>query len=243
MIHAVAGLVHGVQAIALTAIVVSEPEGKWPIVSQGYEKQVRRWEYQLSYALPLFPALSSLNHVVSACSQRYRDYTSASETNPIRWAEYSVSAGVMLWIICTLSGIVEIRTLVSIMLLNALLQHTGFLIEKEKARGGDARELLKVGFAIHCTMWIQIFISFFTCVKDGEAPPGVYSIIIVMFLLFTSFGILSALWVYDKITSYQHLETGYLILSIVSKSFLTWMTLFGVLRPTEEEKQNSVETP
>jgi hypothetical protein len=230
-LHGVAFGAHLVQCGVIGALVAKDPGQKWPLVSQGYQKPQKEWEYHLGYLLPVFPGLSSINHAVALFLRKGSyDNILRDGVNPVRWAEFSVSAGVMLWVICTLSGIVEIRTLVSIAMLNAALQYVGYLIEKAKANNQDTNELLLVGFSIHTAIWSQIFISFYTSVAGTGAPKAVYSIVLIMFSLFTSFGVLSALWAKGAIKSFQAVESGYILLSLIAKSFLTWMVYFGVLK-------------
>lgn len=239
VLHGVAGTLHLVQFVAILALVIQDKGGEWPLVSQGFTETVKEWKYPLSYLLPAFPALSSINHLVSvATPNSWYKKVLEDEVNPLRWGEFSVSAGVMLWIIASLSGIVEIRTLVALSMLNAALQYVGYLIEKAKASGSEnIKSLLWLGFALHVTIWTQIFISFYTVLNESEEKPPsiVYSIIIIMFVLFTSFGVLSSLWVYDKVKSFAKLEMGYIVLSLISKTFLTWMVYFGVLRSYNDE--------
>ena len=244
-LHAFAAFAHFTQFLAILGLIINDSGSKWPIVSQGFENVSNKWRYTLSYLVPVFPALSSVNHAAAFFGTNWYSGIIEEKANYLRWAEYSVSAGIMLWIIATLSGILEIITLVTIAILNALLQYIGYLIERTKADNGNAKPLLYVGFAIHFCIWVQIFISFYTVINESgnKAPSAVYSIIIIMFALFTSFGIWSALWVYDKVKSFQILEMGYIILSLVSKTFLTWMVYFGVLKSGERFKDTTTNTP
>lgn len=240
--HAFAATAHFAQFMAILALITSDKGRKWPIVLQGFEDISKKWTYHLSYIIPVFPALSTVNHVTACFASSWYDEVLRNEINPMRWAEYSISAGVMIWIIATLSGIIEIRTLVSLALLNAALQYVGYLIEKAKSENRDAKPLLLIGFSIHVTIWTQIFISFFTVLSESEdeIPSGVYSIIFVMFGLFTTFGIIASLWVFDIVKTFTMLETGYIILSLVSKTFLTWMVYFGVLRSDNSYDKDDV---
>ena len=235
-LHGVAALAHFAQFLASLALVINDNGSTWPIISRGFQDTVNTWKYNLAYLVPLFPALSSVNHAVAYMAGPWYDRVLQSRVNKLRWVEYSVSAGIMLWIISTLSGIIEIRSLVTIALLNAALQYVGYSIEKAKAENtNNVKQLLLIGISVHVAIWVQIFISFYTVINESKnkAPAGVYTIIMVMFVLFTSFGVWSALWVFDKVASFEILEMGYLILSLVAKTFLTWMVYFGVLVPEE----------
>ena len=242
-LHGFAATVHFVQFIAVLVLIIGDEGSKWPIVSQGFEDISKKWTYYLSYLVPLFPALSTVNHATAFFASHWYEDVLKKKCNPVRWAEYSLSAGIMLWVIATLSGIIEIRTLISLAMLNAALQYVGYLIEKTKSTNGNAKPLLLVGFAIHVTIWTQILISFFTVINQSanKAPPGIYSIIIIMFILFSSFGVWASMWVLDIIKTFDILEMGYIILSLIAKTFLTWMVYFGVLK--SDQRFEITKTP
>jgi hypothetical protein len=230
-LHAIAGISHLLQFIAVVILVNKDAGIPWDIVSRGFINKSRTYRYNLSYLVPVFPLLSSFNHIATLTSPEWYKTVLNTGVNTIRWAEYSVSAGVMLWVVCSLSGILEIRSLVAIALLNAALQYVGYLIEKAKSEGQSVTDLLKIGFALHATIWVQIITSFFTVLSiSDQVPSAVYTIIFVLFGLFTSFGVVSTLWACGKIKSYETVENVYTTLSLTSKSFLTWMVYFGVLR-------------
>lgn len=49
--------------------------------------------------------------------------------NPYRWYEYSVSSSIMIVLICFLTGIWELWSLVMIFVLNAMMIGFGYLME------------------------------------------------------------------------------------------------------------------
>lgn len=234
-LHGVAAIVHLVTAGAMTALIVNDPGIKWPIINRGWENEGSIYNYQLSYLVPMFPFLSSLNHIVSLADSKWYENVLKTGVNTVRWAEFSISAGVMIWLIGELSGVLEIRSLVVLAMLNAILQYHGYLIEKavsENASKATIIELLVVAFGIHVTMWTMIFISFFSVLGSSEipAPSAVYSIVITLFILFSTFGILSTLWALGSIKSFNIVEMGFIILSLTAKVFLAWFLYFGVLK-------------
>lgn len=227
-LHKTAAFVHIIHfAIVTLSLAKVDKDLRWPIISRGFKNDSKIFEYNLGWLLPVFPLLSSINHTVAV-------FHSNMNINYVRWLEYSVSAGVMLWLICSLCGVVEIRSLISIAILNAGLQYIGYLIEKSKFEGDDnaAKKYFQIGLIIHTAIWSQIFISFYTLLSfsDEKVPPMVYTIILVMFTLFTVFGVWAGLWTYGKIKSYSVVETGYIILSLVSKSILIYLVYFGIIQ-------------
>ena len=234
-LHFFAGILHASTSIMMFAIRKGNNHRKWPLINRHGTNDKKVYMYDISYLLPVFPMLSSVNHFISTMNTSYYEEILKQRINTMRWFEFSISAGVMLWIVATLSGIVEIRSLISLSLLNALLQYIGYLLEVALSEGQSKKkllELLGIAWVIHFTIWSQIFISFFSVTHNAERkiPKAVYSIVIVLFLLFSSFGVLQTLWISQVITDYQKVELGYVILSLTAKMFLSFMTFFGVLR-------------
>lgn len=234
ILHISAFIVHLSTAFVMFGLILKKPGNQWPIINRQWLNDSYRYDYYLSILVPIFPFLSSINHIVSLVDSDGYNNILKNKVNYLRWAEYSVSAGIMLWIIATLSGILEIRSLVTLAMLNATLQYIGYLIERNVAANTDKKETLKLlwaAWAIHLSIWVQIFISFFTVTQDSNAPipDTVYTIIISLFILFSSFGILETLWVFQIIKSFDILEMGYIILSLSAKLFLSFFVYFGVL--------------
>lgn len=234
-LHAIAATVHLAVGGAMTGLVINNPGNKWPIVNRKWLNESSIRNYELSYLLPAFPFLSAMNHIVTLADSNLYSQIIEKKVNILRWSEYAFSAGIMLWIICSLSGVIETRSLISILLLNAGLQFLGYQIEQAKAENlpkSKIRELILTAWCIHIAMWIQIFISFFTIVSNDSvgAPSAVYSIVFILFVLFSLFGLLTTLWAYDIITDFVKYEIGFIILSLTAKVFLAFMVFFGVLR-------------
>ena len=249
-LHTFAATFHIIQALVLFKL-VQKRSFKWPVVSRNLNKITKSHMYHIGYLLPSFSLLSSFNHLLSIIySNYYNNNIRKTQVNTLRWCEYSVSAGIMLWIICTLSGIVEFRTLISISILNGALQYVGYLLERAKAKHqhDTINDLLTLGWCIHITIWLQIFVSFYTVLQDLkynqdnqnqgitlDIPDIVYSMVPIMFIMFSSFGIVSALWSKHHIKSFDMLEVYYLILSIISKSILSWLVYGGVIQEPRNE--------
>ena len=235
-LHLGAGIFHLGQAAAIGSFISQDPGTKTVILNRKLLDRSSQSKYYLSLLVPWFPFLASLDHFACFLGRDgwYKNAVETQKVNPVRWAEFSASAGIMLWIVATLCGILEIRTLVSLALLNAALQYVGYLVEKAMAEGrqADAKKLLAVGFGLHAAIWVQILTAFYSALADSprDPPAAVYSIVMVMFALFTSFGVLSSLHVFGKIKSFAKLEVGYIVLSFVSKTLLTWLVYFGALR-------------
>lgn len=212
--------------------------------------------YNLGWVLVCFPALSAVNHLVYALWPWYQGLVIDTHTNPVRWAEYAISAGAMVWVIATLSGVTELRTLIALCILNVALQYVGYLIEvvhaydnytllKPGGGGGDAinarsGHLTFVGWLIFVAMWVEIVVSFFSVIEYDtvQKPPDiVYAIVIVLFVLFSTFGVWQLFYIYGRIHSFTVYEIGFICLSFVSKTLLTWMVYGGVINAGTNMRQ------
>lgn len=184
--------------------------------------------YRIGNVVSIFPLLASLNHFYCVSnSHKYFAYLKHGY-NPVRWIEYSMSAGIMWFVIAQLSGVQDINLLLLLIGCNVLLQITGYSSENPEY-GKFRKTINSLGFYLFIIMWIPIFTYFFTSLAEAEGnpPDSVYSIIFVMFALFAVFGVVNTLYVQKKIKKFEKVELAYIVLSFVSKTFLTNMTLFG----------------
>lgn len=113
--------------------------------------------------------------------------------NPLRFVEYSISASIMLMCIAFLNGVTDINLIASIAVLTACCQLCGLVVEY------IPDNQLTLQYILHFTGWIQFLCAygiishaFFKSIdaeKGIEPPPFVYAIVITLFLLYSSFGI------------------------------------------------------
>lgn len=232
-LHALTALLHLVQGGAIQYLISKEGEKKWPIYNSIFGMERKIGEYNIGTLLPIFPYMSSLNHILS-----YGLGNSGTDNGLFRTVEYSFSASVMTWLIANLSGVVDIKTLITLCLLNVMMQYCGLRVERNLSdqNRGEAFRYLGLGFLLHFTMWFILISSFnssLDAVKEFnsgvEIPVVVRYIIWIMFFLFTSFGVVCSLQ-YGNVLDRVMVERAYIILSLVSKSILTWMVYFGVIK-------------
>ena len=243
--HGVAAGLHLAQAVASAGVVGADSKNayKWPITTLGWEKVLtdKTVGVNLGWLIPPFFLLSSVNHSISFFSEDYRSYVETTKTNPVRWCEYALSAGLMTFILGDLSGVLEQRSLVSMLFANMAMQFIGWEVEHRKAQGASLRELIGltvIGWLMFMTIWVQIIISFvviLTLDSKVKAPAIVYGILGSLFLLFCSFGLNQILYVLDYITFKQY-EMGYIVLSLTAKSILAWEFVGGITSGKERFK-------
>jgi hypothetical protein len=150
--------------------------------------------------------------------------------------EYSVSAGLMTWLLAVLSGQRDLGVLCALLLLNVLLQSYGYLLDQEE----DPRRavtLLLQSCVLFVAMWAIIFSSFYSSLDqtDETVPSVVYAIIWFLFLLYCCFGLLPLLRWAGYLSSETRYQKCFIVLSTVSKTSLVWMVWFGAIRDSAQK--------
>jgi hypothetical protein len=185
--------------------------------------------------IPLVSAISELYQYGLKTSNRYHEVNMNETPNSVRFIEYTFSAGLMLWIICSLSGISSLDVLVLVQIMNALLQYCGYSIEYNILMFGVStvavNDVKNVALSLYVSTWLVIFTHFYYAVSSSSdgPPPVVYAICPTMFVLFCLFGVNQHLWSGGFI-SYHTCDVGYSVLSIVVKTILVWMIYGGIAR-------------
>lgn len=216
--------------------------------------------YDLAQLAPVFSLLSAANHLWAVSDfSGYLHWVDQAGYNPARWLEYSVSAGLMWYMVAVLSGVADIKTLVLLVLTNVALQYTGYSSEKETALAlrstqpavlyDSAQRQQTLGFLLFVAQMVCVWTAFATSVTTSEddVPWLVWLIMVVITALFLAFGLLSlaytrsvrgAAWLSER--DFRKIEVGYLILSFVAKTFLMNAVLFGAVnRPVPSSLPSS----
>jgi hypothetical protein len=208
ILHGSAALCHLIQGAYAEALVntVYKDKAIFEIANPTYDNTNVIGSYDLAQLVPIFSLLSSANHTWALFDfQRYAAFVEKGY-NPIRWTEYSMSAGLMTYIIASLSGITDIKTLVGILIANVALQYTGYSVEKLTAQSihsdnSICKEILYqsaireqiIGFLIFAVQMAIVWVAFFTSVaqSDQDVPIYVWTIIFILTALYLTFGLLS----------------------------------------------------
>ena len=204
-IHFGAGILHAVQSLAVGFLLANKDDtNEFGLEQRVYgEQSWRVTSNHIQWLVPAFPALSSVNHLEAALNyDNYMRRLETTNTNWVRWSEYSVSAGVMLFIIAQLSGIENISLLTLIVLANVALQFCGYMIEKTNDQDLG---FTVIGYMLFVAIWVPIVWNFFEALDkaSGETdeegnrisiPDLVYAIIFVEISLFATFGIVSSIF-------------------------------------------------
>lgn len=192
--------------------------------------------------LPLtasFLLLSALFHFIIAVPYK-KKYVEDLKVgiNKLRWYEYALSSSLMIVLISSLFGVRDIAVFVLIALANAAMNLFG--LDMELLNAGEVKVGKKVnwlpfifGSVIGLAPWLAIV--FYIGVNPNlDAVPGfVWAILITYFVAFNTFPVNMVLQYkgIGKFKNYLHGERGYIILSLVAKTILTWLVLFGAFQP------------
>ena len=239
---------------------VSTPDNNFIIT----QKRVNSSKLSLHYLIFGFHLLSCVFQLIPAlfdsetcfkCTERdswlnypYTELVEKENRNPIRFIEYSVSASIMLVCIALLTGIYDEIILIAIGVLCAACQMCGLLAEYLEG----ARRLL-----VHVMGWVTLMTAYGIIwayygvanyqAGDNGAPNFVHAIVIVMFALFNTFGIIQLTqyyckgckdgkigwwnWVWGGFYRWvgQEAELSYVWMSLIAKTVLGWIIYAQVI--------------
>lgn len=219
--HLLAAVIHLAQFVVSMYMVVSDTDA---IYAEITNHPGPSFSFQFKWLVPFFSLLSVFNHAMYLC----RLWSPA-----VRWMEYSISAGLMFVLIGLMSGMSDLRAIIILLGANVALQYTGYASE---IGPGDYSSMwdskygepvaIAVGFVVFTFIETSLLLAYVTTVTSkSNVPPMVHVIVLFMVMAMSSFGILAAARLSNAARNW-----GYVILSIVSKSFLANATLFGSIR-------------
>ncbi len=195
--------------------------------------------FQLPFGIfvSMFLIISALAHGIISIPKSTNDiYNRDLEKgiNQFRWFEYAVSSSIMIVLIATLFGIYDIASLILIFIVNASMNLFGLVMEqlnstREKVNWGP----FIWGSIAGVAPWIAIFFYMFGTGNFSSVPWFVWAIVATYFVAFNTFPI-NMILQYKKVgkwKDYIYGERVYIILSLVAKSILAWLVLFGAMQP------------
>ncbi len=192
--------------------------------------------------LPLtasFLLISGIFHFIIAYPYREKYVTDLKQgINKMRWYEYAISSSIMIVLISSLFGVRDIAVFVLIALSNAAMNLFG--LDMELLNSGSKKEGKKknwlpfiFGSVIGIAPWLAI--AFYIGVNPNldQVPGFVWAILVTYFLAFNTFPVNMFLQYkgVGKFKNYLYGERGYIVLSLVAKTLLTWLVLFGAFQP------------
>lgn len=247
------GLLHCVQGIAMiflaTTVIQNIAEFKPTIVQfyLTYDPQSQSlvsaskelFDLPFGIMVAVFLLLSAFFHGLIAIPPKSNAiYNSdlAKGINRFRWFEYSLSSSIMIVLIATLFGVYDIATLLLIFVVNATMNLFGLVMEQ--LNEGRAPDNIRWGPFVWGSFagiapWIVILLYMFGTGEFDRVPWFVWAIVGTYFVAFNTFPVNMVLQ-YKKIgkwNDYLYGERTYIVLSLVAKSILAWLVLFGAMQP------------
>lgn len=194
------------------------------------------FELPFGIFVSMFLFISALFHFIIVMNRdKYIDGLKQG-INKYRWIEYAISSSIMIVLIATLFGVYDIASLILIFVVNAMMNLFGLVMEQLN-RGVDKKQInwepFIWGSIAGITPWIVIFIYMFGNGNLDLVPWFVWAIVATYFVAFNTFPI-NMILQYKKIgkwRDYLYGERIYIILSLVAKSALAWLVLFGAMQP------------
>lgn len=189
------------------------------------------FEVRIGWIIGAFLALAGLDHLLTSTLAR-KTYESDLKggINRFRWAEYSISASLMVAVISMYWGIVTLAALVAVVGANIAMILFGWLQEKMNPPGRTSTTMMPFWFGTLAgiTPWLAMSVNISQIPLD-EAPGGLFLIMIVQAIFFFCFALNQWLQYRSvgKWKSYIFGEKTYLILSLGAKSLLAWQ-IFAV---------------
>ncbi len=235
----VMGVIHLVQAVLMLILSndSTSPVKKSFIVGEpgGFTYETETYfNIQLGPLVALFMFISAVAHLLLA-TVLYKWYVNklGKNINHARWAEYSISSSIMIWVIAMLVGIYDIGALLLIFTLNATMIMFGWVMEIHNEPGEVKSWASYIFGCIAGAMcWVVIAMYLIFAGGQGDGPPDfVYGIFISIAIFFNIFAFNMVLQ-YKQVgpwKDYLYGEKVYIILSLVAKSALAWQVFSGTL--------------
>ncbi|MEN3006964.1 MAG: heliorhodopsin HeR [Candidatus Methanosuratincola petrocarbonis] len=191
----------------------------------------------LGALLASFLLISAAAHMIIAFARtrQYNEYLKRG-MNPYRWYEYAFSSSIMLEILATFIGVWDLRSLIMIFVLNAMMIMFGYLMEKinQYTKKIDWSPYL-LGCISCFTPWVVTAAYFVAALNstDTSPPTFVYLVLVLYFVMFNTFSI-NMLLQYKGIGKWKDYPRGervYILLSLVAKTILAWLVFIGIFAP------------
>ncbi len=243
-------LIQGVLMLILSATVIQTISEFKPTITQIYlffntDTMTLETGIKELFGLPFgimvaaFLLLSALAHGIISIPKVTNDiYNRDLEKgiNQFRWYEYALSSSIMIVLIATLFGVYDVATLLLIFVINALMNIFGLYMEKMNS--GNDKKNIKWGPFVYGSIagiipWVVIIIYMTGNGNYDMVPWFVWAIVGTYFVAFNTFPI-NMILQYKKVgkwSNYLYGERTYIVLSLVAKSILAWLVLFGAMQP------------
>ena len=205
----------------------------------------------LEWLVFAFHMMSVFAHFFNMVSKKYTDWLD-KRMNPGRWLEYFFSASIMQVVLLVMTGYTDVWLLSMSAVLMAITQVFGHTTEQYLYAVRESRtqppyfaekwQFFFAGVVSFSPPWVAIYYSLIWSIDNSDPGPPAF-VKILLFLLVLTFGGFAFVMVYyirnyrDDLVSYES-ERAYCILSILSKTLLTWQLYFGIFMRTERDLES-----
>ncbi|MDT8336316.1 MAG: heliorhodopsin HeR [Candidatus Izemoplasmatales bacterium] len=197
------------------------------------------FDLPFGFFVAIFLLLSAAAHAIISLPKKTNAIYNADlekGINRFRWYEYALSSSVMIVLISTLFGIYDIGSLILIFIVNASMNLFGLLMEQ--VNSGKEKKDIKWGAFIFGSIaglapWAVIITYMVGNGNYDMVPWFVWAIVGTYFVAFNTFPINMILQYkgVGKWKNYLYGERVYITLSLVAKTALAWLVLFGAMQP------------
>ena len=243
-------LLQGIAMLFLATTVIQKIGEFSPQITQNYlafnpATSSLELESKVLFDLPFgilvasFLFISAVAHALISIPKKTNEKYNADlekGINQFRWFEYAISSSIMIVLISTLFGIYDIASLVLIFIVNATMNLFGLVMEQMNS-GKSKNDIIWGPFIwgsiAGIAPWIAILLYMFGNGNFDQVPWFVWAIVGSYFVAFNSFPV-NMILQYKKVGKWENYIYGeriYIVLSLVAKSILAWLVLFGAMQP------------
>ena len=205
-----------------------------------------------------FGSITALSHAIQTIWILYTTRLSRGVFNPIRWAEYSVTASLMFVCIQLICGIYDESaiwtgavTMWAIMASGGVTEYmyaivpskTNAILKTDIFRAPGAFAIFMIQVALYLFLWVTLFDTLADANRDkgstNEMPEIVYIIVGIMFLVFSSFvaifywASIRGMKIWNKTLNVVNCEVLYITASLTAKLLLHWFLWSSVISQDE----------
>jgi hypothetical protein len=225
--HAGLAIAHLAQAV-LVLVVASDIV--LPITDPAGTADGQPWaEVSVGVLMAAYFLAAALNHGLSA-TLLHRAYLAELREgrNRIRWAEFAVSAPILMLLIALFTGVTDVTPLVVIGAATLVMIVCGWMQEALNPPGRRTTTMVPFwsGVVAALVPWTIVAVQLIGASSDQDFG---LSIFLSLFILWASFGVNQWLQ-YRQVgpwSDYLYGEQTYLVLSLVAKSALAWQIVTG----------------
>lgn len=244
-------LIQGILMLFLATSVIQNISEFKPVITQNFLQynqvtqslelsSTQLFELPFGIFVALFLLISAAAHALISIPKKTNDIYNKDlmlNVNKFRWFEYALSSSIMIVLISTLFGIYDIASLVLIFVVNASMNLFGLVMEQLNSRRKEGEKVLWGAFVwgsiAGLAPWVAILLYMFGNGNYDMVPWFVWAIVGTYFVAFNTFPV-NMILQYKKVgkwKDYLYGERTYIVLSLVAKSILAWLVLFGAMQP------------